>query len=117
MYNRYIVAEQETRAEQATYSPPQQPPPTPPPQPNPPPPRNPSSSLFSSFLPQLFGAVKSGAGGEDKRKPGLLSGILNYFNLGDIDTGDILLLLILAVLFLEGEDEEMLIALGLLLIL
>ena len=35
----------------------------------------------------------------------------------EIDTGDLLLLLILLLLFQDGEDEELLIALGLLLIL
>ena len=35
----------------------------------------------------------------------------------EIHTGDLLLLLILLLLFQDGEDEELLIALGLLLIL
>lgn len=48
---------------------------------------------------------------------GILSGILDKLNLKDIDTGDLLLLLLIVLLFREGEDEELLIALGLLLIL
>lgn len=48
---------------------------------------------------------------------GILSGILDKFNLKDVDTGDLLLLLLIFLLFREGEDEELLIALGLLLIL
>lgn len=52
---------------------------------------------------------------DDKR--GLLSGILSKLKLDDIDTGDLLLLAILFLLFKEGGDEELLIALGLLLIL
>ena len=48
---------------------------------------------------------------------GLLSGILGKFKLDEIDTGDLLLLVLLFLLFREGEDDELLIALGLLLIL
>ena len=50
-------------------------------------------------------------------KDGLLSGVLGKFKLDEIDTGDLLLLLILFLLFRDGEDDELLIALGLLLIL
>ena len=50
-------------------------------------------------------------------KNGLLSGILEKLKLDDLDTGDLLLLLILFLLFRDGEDDELLIALGLLLIL
>lgn len=48
---------------------------------------------------------------------GILSSILDKLNLKDIDTGDLLLLILIFLLFREGEDEELLIALGLLLIL
>lgn len=47
----------------------------------------------------------------------LLSGILDKLHLGDIDIGDLLLLLLLFHLFREDGDEELLIAIGLLLIL
>ena len=47
----------------------------------------------------------------------ILSGLLEKFNLKDLDKGDLLLLFILFLLLREGEDEELLIALGLLLIL
>lgn len=49
----------------------------------------------------------------------LLRRLLNRFGIAEIDTGDLLLLLILFLLFSEGEskDEELMIALGLLLIL
>ena len=43
--------------------------------------------------------------------------LLGKFNLPDIDTADILLLLILFFLFEEKADDELLVALGLLLIL
>ena len=48
---------------------------------------------------------------------GALSGILGKLKLSEFDTGDLLLLAILFLLFREGEDEELLITLGLLLIL
>ena len=48
---------------------------------------------------------------------GLFSGMLGKLNLSEFDTGDLLLLVILFLLFRDGEDEELLIALGLLLIL
>ena len=50
-------------------------------------------------------------------KDSLLSGVLGKLKLDEIDTGDLLLLVILFLLFWDGEDEELLIALGLLLIL
>ena len=50
-------------------------------------------------------------------KNGLFSGILGKLKLDEIDTGDLLLLVILFLLFRDGEDEELLIVLGLLLIL
>lgn len=46
-----------------------------------------------------------------------LSTLLNGFELGGLDTGDILLLLILLLVFLDGEDTELLITLGLALLL
>ena len=47
----------------------------------------------------------------------LLSGLLGKLHLDHIDTGDLLLLAILFLLFQEDGDEELLMALGLLLIL
>ena len=46
-----------------------------------------------------------------------VSKILDTLHLGDIDGGDLLLLLLLFILFHENGDEELLIAIGLLLIL
>lgn len=49
---------------------------------------------------------------------GLLSALLKHLKLEELDTGDVLLLLILLLLFLDGEDNiELLIALGLILLL
>ena len=55
--------------------------------------------------------------GSPPEKEGLLSGILEKLKLDEIDTGDLLLLVLLFLLFRDGEDDELLIALGLLLIL
>ena len=49
--------------------------------------------------------------------PGILRHILDQLHLDSVDTGDLLLLAILFFLFREGADEELLAALGLLLIL
>lgn len=64
-------------------------------------------------------------GGEMHRLPtpgrrtemGFFNQILEKLHLGDLDAGDLLLLLILFLLFEEKADEELLIAIGLLLIL
>lgn len=48
---------------------------------------------------------------------GGLSSLLKSLKLDKLDTGDILLLLILLFLFLEGDDIELMITLGLLLLL
>ena len=47
----------------------------------------------------------------------ILNRLLKTLHLGDLDSGDLLLLLILFLLFQEKADEELLIAIGLLLIL
>lgn len=51
-----------------------------------------------------------------EEKKGLAS-ILKGLKLDGLDTGDILLLLILLFLFLEGDDMELIITLGLMLLL
>ena len=94
MYNRYIRNDDGVYARQSQPQPePQvQTPPLPPP-PRPEPPPKPTAQVP------------------------LLSGILDKLHLGDIDIGDLLLLLLLFHLFREDGDEELLIAIGLLLIL
>ena len=54
---------------------------------------------------------------EQADSAGALSQLLKSLKLEKIDHGDILLLLILLLLFLDGDDLEMMIALGLILIL
>ena len=48
---------------------------------------------------------------------GGLSGLLKALKLEDIDPGDILLLLIILFLLVEGDDLELVIALGLVLLM
>lgn len=58
----------------------------------------------------LLGDISGGLGS-------LLGGVLKNFSLENIDTGDILLVLIILFLFLEGDDLELVITLGLMLLL
>lgn len=122
MYNRYIRNDQGTYTrvpeEDAPPRPaPEGPPPPPPPSggmgapggPGPgsgPPPGNtpppPGGGLFGGFPP---------VGSGDLRK------LLDRFHLDRIDSGDLLLLGLLFLLYREEADEELLFALGLLLIL
>ncbi|MEG2421100.1 MAG: hypothetical protein RSB55_06085 [Oscillospiraceae bacterium] len=46
-----------------------------------------------------------------------LGGLFKGLDLGDLDSGDILLVLIILFLFLEGDNLELVISLGLLLLL
>lgn len=99
MYNRYIRNDDGVYARQAQQevepSRQESPPPPPPPRPEPPPPPPPKGGGQIPFL----------------------SGIMEKLHLGSVDFGDLLLLLLLFQLFREDGDEELLIAIGLLLIL
>ena len=70
----------------------------------------------SQVIKALFGAVENGKESERKKSTGL-AGILKLLKLEELDTGDVLLLLIMLFLFLEGDDMELVITLGLILIL
>lgn len=96
MYNRYIRNDDGVYARQPQQEaePSRQESP-PPPRFEPPPPPPPKSSGQIPFL----------------------SGIMEKLHLGSVDFGDLLLLLLLFQLFREDGDEELLIAIGLLLIL
>lgn len=120
MYNRYI------RNEQGAYSRiPQQEPPSvpeavsgrpfsPPPPGSPPPPQGNSSP----DVPPPGGTPPKPQEPSPRPPEGrFLDRLLSRLHLGDIDSGDLLLLLILFFLFREEADEEVLIAIGLLLIL
>ncbi len=104
MYNRYVRNDQGQYArmpQEDTPSPPKKHEPTGPPPATPSPPK------------------ESGAK-EPRPRPAelkFLNGVLDKLHLGDIDAGDLILLVLLFLLFRENGDEELLIALGLLLIL
>ena len=63
----------------------------------------------------------SGGTGEGEQNRGGLSGLLQRLlgrlNLRELDTGDLVLLLIVFLLYSEGEDEELLLALALVFLL
>lgn len=109
MYNRYI------RNDNGTYTriPEEDPRPAPPPPPSSggfgfdPPPPPPHHSNNPPPPPPKGGDGISGT----------LRRLLDKFHLDNVDSGDLLLLLLLFFLFKEDADEELLIALGLLLIL
>ena len=63
------------------------------------------------------GAPLAEAPGGEPEKKGGLAGLLKSLKLDELDTGDILLLLIMLFLFLEGDDMELVITLGLILLL
>ena len=89
--------------------------PPPPPPPEPPPPPGGDSSPGS---PPPGGPPPKPQEPSPRPPEGrFLDRLLSRLHLGDIDSGDLLLLLILFFLFREEADEEVLIAIGLLLIL
>ena len=114
MYNRYIrndngsysrIPEEEHSPPSGGTAPPPPPPPPPPgPENSPPKPGNPVGN------PGNPGRTRDGL-------TGILQHILDQFHLDHVDTGDMLLLAMLFFLFRENADEELLVALGLLLIL
>lgn len=71
-----------------------------------PPPEEPGHHRHSDLL----GEVTSGLSG-------LLGSVFKNFSLENFDTGDILLVLIILFLFLEGDNLELVITLGLMLLL
>ena len=111
MYNRYIrrddgtytkVAEPETPRQESAGAGSHPPPPPPPDDPN-------ESGPRSGGPPPSFGGTEGLAG--------YLRQILDHLHLDRVDAGDLLLLGLLYFLFREKADEELLVALGLLLIL
>lgn len=106
MYNRYIRNDNGVygRVPQQETAPPSRP--TPPPRPDAPP--EPGPPPGSEQRPPVPPPVP-------ERQ--FLNRLLGMLHLGDMDAGDLLLLLILFFLFQQKADEEVLIAIGLLLIL
>lgn len=86
--------------------------------PLPPPPRKPSGQASPPPRPQQPPKPPQ-SGPPPKRPPEIAFGksILDALHLDDLDTGDLLLLFLLFFLFKQQADEELLIAIGLLLIL
>ena len=77
------------------------------------PPRAAYHSAGRELLDRLTAPLKR-LGGEEKNAG--LSGILKAFDLEELDSGDVLLVLIILLLLLEGDDLEPVIALGLMLL-
>lgn len=116
MYNRYI------RNDNGTYTRmPEEEPHVPPPPPGPSPPTS-GGPTSPPPPPKQEPPPQSGSGRPPPRQTadglsGFLRQILDQFHLNHVDTGDLLLLGLLFFLSREEADEELLVALGLLLIL
>ena len=133
MYNRYIrndqggysripVEDGPLPQSQSQSQPQSHAPPPPPRQEAHPPPPDGNGMPHGAGMPHGGGhtAPPPHPNGEDSRTGGIsgfLRRILDKFHLDNVDTGDLLLLAILFFLFKEDADDELLIALGLLLIL
>lgn len=111
MYNRYI------RNEQGAYSRIPQQEPAPRPVSGRPPPPPPPGGNSSPGSPPGGPPPKPPEPSPRPPEGRFLDRLLSRLHLEDIDSGDLLLLLILFFLFREEADEEVLIAIGLLLIL
>lgn len=110
MYNRYIRRDDGTYTKVAEPDPPRQEPTGPGSKPPPPPPDDSNESgPRSGGPPPSFGGAEG--------LVGYLRQILDHLHLDRVDAGDLLLLGLLYFLFREKADEELLVALGLLLIL
>ena len=99
MYNRYIPGSEQLRREGQTQG-------------------NERTSggtgFFGSGLRQLWDSVHRFEG---VTKNAGIAGILKEFGLGELDSGDLLLMLILLLVFLEGDSTELVITLALMLLL
>ena len=115
MYNRYIRRDDGTYTKVAEPEPPRQETADHGSQPPPPPPDGPTESGPRFGGPPPFSPPPPFGGGEGIA--GYLRRILDQLHLDRIDAGDLLLLGLLYFLFREKADEELLVALGLLLIL
>ena len=123
MYNRYIrndrgtytrITEDDGKPHRPPNVPPESPPGPPPygPPPEAPPPYGPPPEA-----PPPYGPTESPPPPVRDGLSGFLRHLLNVSRTENVDTGDLLLLCLLFLLYREGADEELLVALGLLLIL
>lgn len=88
--------------------------------PLPPPPRKPAGQAPPPPRPQQPPKPQQPKQQQPPKRPPEIAfgkGILDALHLDDLDTGDLLLLFLLFFLFRQQADEELLIAIGLLLIL
>lgn len=108
MYNRYISGQGQGQGH-VPIDPPPQPEPT----------RKSGGGLLSGLLGRLGAGLGTGAGtGDGNQISQALSGLLKSLHLEHLDTGDILLGLIVLFLVLEdGDDLDLLITLGLTILL
>ena len=118
MYNRYIPAEEEYVLVE---DPPAPENPLPPPKSRPFSPGQEPSSPGGFFSLPRFPKGRDLASGLSallgRKEGGGISGLLRSLGLEDIDAGDVLLLLIILYLLVEGDDLELVIALGLTLLM
>lgn len=133
MYNRYVrndngsydrIPQEDAKTPRGPQAPPSPPPPPPPPPPKQAGPEMPPPShgeAHRQALPHGEAHHQSPPRGSPPLHPDGLSGFLRHFldqfHLDHVDTGDLLLLGLLFFLFREDADDELLMALGLLLIL
>lgn len=113
MYNRYIRSEEGAYVRVPEEEPVRRQPE--PPQESPVPPRAPSQQPPPPPFPAGAPPDGAAAGGDGLLRT--LRRVLDHLHLESVDTGDLLLLAVLFLLFEEEADEELLFALGLLLIL
>lgn len=99
MYNRYIPQD-------ASYTPVEKAPPV-----------RPASRRPSFRLPDFLGGNEGLSRLLGDKEGNGLSGLLKSLHLDRIDSGDVLLLLIMLYLLVEGDDLELVIALGLVLLM
>lgn len=99
MYNRYIPQD-------VSYTPVEKKPPS-----------RPDSRRPPFRLPDFLGGKEGLSGLLGGQEGSGLSGLLKSLHLEHIDSGDVLLLLIMLYLLVEGDDLELVIALGLVLLM
>lgn len=80
---------------------------------------NPGGGKKSGTPQDLFRNLTAPLGfwGAEENKNAGIAGILKGLHLEDVDSGDLLLLLIILLVFLEGDNTELVITLGLMLLL
>nr|WP_325196977.1 hypothetical protein [uncultured Oscillibacter sp.] len=121
MYNRYIRNDNGSYTRVPQEEPSSSGPAQPAPQANrsqsPPLPQTDKRTSTENFRPPVPPPPSGGSGGVVDGLTGFLRHILDQLHLDHVDTGDLLLLVLLFFLFREDADEELLVALGLLLIL